>query len=168
MKMLIIGLLLLSLGFAFSPSSTAASAAQTKPDFSGIWKIDMSASDFGGRKSTPAYDELMLVISHHDPELKITRKIIKKKRERLQELLYFTDGRGESNPGLDGKTTIKSKTKWDGSNLTSKGSTSITISGASLTIEFTDKWLMSPDSKTLIHTTLANSGTSRRVFRRIS
>ena len=108
MKTAAIGLLLLSLiGLAVNRSSAAASVTQTKPDFSGTWKLDMSASNFGGPKSDLVYDALTLIIAHHDPELKITRKIFKKKREHSQELVYFTDSRGESNPTLDGKTTVK-------------------------------------------------------------
>jgi hypothetical protein len=156
MKMPMISSLLFLLAFTFARSSTPTLAFQSKPDFSGMWKLDMSASDFGGPKTDLVYDGLTLTIAHHDPELKITRRVFKKSHESSQELVYFADGRGESNPALDGRTTVKSKTKWDGNKLTSKGSSRVTIPGSIFTIESIDRWELSSDGTTLVHSTESN------------
>jgi hypothetical protein len=161
----------------FTERNAAVSIAQAKPDFSGTWNLDMAASDFGASKRGLIYDELTLVITYHDPELKITRKMVKKNRERVLELVYFTDGRGESNPDFSSDAKIKSRTKWDGNTLTSKSST--IIRGSTYVIESTDKWRLSPDSQTLIETSVGDLvydphsivnrdelGKIKRVFRR--
>jgi hypothetical protein len=179
-KTSIVVLLLLTIGLASAQSIAPAPVVQTNPDFSGTWRLDMSASDFGGPKEGLVYDGLTLTIIHHDPELRITRRIFKKKRERSQEVVYFTDGRGESNPPIEGSGTIKSKTRWDLNRLASHAVMRVP---GTLTIESIDRWELSSDGNTLFHFTVSSlipasdrtiissddlKGGVKRVFRRVS
>src|SRR5215216_5809102 len=87
-----------------------------RPDMSGAWKLDKSKSQMGRLgQGQMANAVITLTISHKDPELKITRKLSLNGQQQVQELGYFTDGRGETNPAAVGNTNIKTKTKWDGS-----------------------------------------------------
>ena len=93
---------------------------KTLPDLNGTWIFDKSVSDykvFGA----PSYDAMTMLIVHNEPNIKITRRIFKKNKERKQDLSYYSDERGEANISLSGLGTIKSKTKWEGPVLVSTG-----------------------------------------------
>ena len=123
---------------------------QSKPDLSGTWTLDMINSDFDGPKSNLVYDSLTLVISHHDPELRIIRKIAKKKKQWSQEVIYYTDGRGEKNSSFNKNETVQSKTYWDGNTLVTKGTATMPIAGDVIISETSDKWELSADGRALI------------------
>src|SRR3989442_672191 len=116
-KILCLVLFICTHAFAFQepkdPPNTKA-----KPDFSGTWILESSTVD------GLALVEKALVILHHDPEMRVGRKIIANGHEQLVELVYFTDGRGETNPlfrNSDRFESVKSKTKWKGNRLVSRG-----------------------------------------------
>lgn len=143
------------LSVAFAESGEVAKV-QSKPDLSGTWTLDMSSSDFGGTpRKDLLYDAITLIIVHSDTELKIVRTMFKKKSERSQELVYFTDGRGETNPTMDGKDRVKSITRWDGPVLMSIsiGAPHVFMPGISHHVESTDKWELSAADNTLVNTT---------------
>src|SRR4029453_7629705 len=71
------------------------------PDLSGTWTLDIANSDLGQPRRDLLYDEMTLIILQNDPEVKITCKVVKNKKERSKELVYYSDGRGESNPGIE-------------------------------------------------------------------
>ena len=125
-------------------------ATQNKPDFSGIWLLNFSQSDFGMSKGHLIYDALTLVISHQTPELKVTRKWAKKKKEQTRELVYYTDGRGEKNSNFNKNEIVTSKTNWDGNILTIKGTSSLMILNNVMTSDITEKWELSADGQTLL------------------
>ena len=155
-----------------------------RPDLSGTWSLDFSASDFGVPKDEVPYDKLTLIISHNEPELRITRRVGKKAKERSQTVVYYSDGRGESNPLISGGPPVKSKTAWRGNILQVIGSTRGFVSGGGETMEMhvTDEWQLSPDGNTLTYSSSTVSTVSalggkvvvgpipqkiKRVFRRV-
>jgi hypothetical protein len=129
---------------------------QSKPDLSGTWTLDMINSDFDGPKSNLVYDSLTLIISHHDPELRIIRQIAKKKKQWFQEVIYYTDGRGEKNFSFNKNETVQSKTYWEGNILVTKGAASMLMAGDEIISDTSDKWELSTDGKALIQISFAN------------
>ncbi|MCI0665346.1 MAG: hypothetical protein L0220_30155 [Acidobacteria bacterium] len=57
-----------------------------QPDLSGTWVLDMDRSDLAGPKSGLIYDSLTLIIEHREPEIKITRKLVKDRKETVHAL----------------------------------------------------------------------------------
>lgn len=118
----------------------AVAQAQSKPNFSGAWKVNNSKSDFG---PMPAPQSSTSKIDHKEPNVKIATTWVGDQGEFTFESSYTTDGKESSNTFRN--TEFKSKATWEGSSLliASKGSTD---SG-----EFTmkDKWSLSEDGKTL-------------------
>lgn len=93
------------------------------PDFSGTWKLDPAG------KALKDLDDLTLVISQNSPELHVKRILKEKKhKERVSELTYFTDGRGEKISLLFGGEKWNSKTNWVGDTLVSRFSVTEYIS----------------------------------------
>ena len=147
-----------------------ANVAQVKVDSSvngkransaGNWILDLSKSDLGSLKSDLLYDNVTLWISYHEPKITITRKLIKKKRERVQELVYYTDERGESNPTFTGKGKIESKTRWDGTRVVVNGSMLASIGGDIIGQEITEQWEISADGNSLVQTVTTGPFRSR-------
>ena len=127
------------------------SRVASKPDLSGTWQLDFSSSEFGSSKRDLAYDKMTLIIFHRDPEFRIIRKWGNGKKEYSTDLLYYTDGRGETNlPWGDKNSVNKSTTKWDGDRLFSNGTLSTNIFVDVLVSKSTDKWEISTDKNILI------------------
>lgn len=147
-------LILLVASLTLTPPGKSFAAHQNRTDLSGTWAIDLSLSDYGllGKKDLP-YDEWIFIITQQEPEIKITRKTIKKNREWVAELIYYTDGRGEKNPIIMGKETIKSKTAWEGDKLVSRSVGRLSDNANFYRYDVTDSWELSPDGETLIYTT---------------
>ena len=144
-------------------------AARNKPDFSGTWSLDRSKSELGRLGQRMANVELTYVIIHKDPELKVIRKT---GAAAQGESAYYSDGRGETNPNLLGRGDVKSKTKWDGTKLVSRSTATIQGRRDDFYIDTTQKWEMSPDSKTLTVTISITPGQPglnffKQVFNRV-
>ena len=122
-------------------------------NITGTWNLDFKASDFGGAKTYLIYDSLTRIITHNDPVLKITRKMGKKQTIRTQELIYYTDGRGEKNPSANEKGQVESRTSWQGKVATTRGTESTPTFGDVIMSDVTDKWELSDDGNTLIEYT---------------
>ncbi len=158
-----------------SPAQQKQKAAKTKPDFTGTWLLDPSRSNVGPSR-TP---DRPLQITHHDPELKITRMVEHNGQVTGQDLIYYTDGRGETNPttmylststdmnpeGHD-KDVTKSKSSWSGNKLVTRSSLRSRIAGRVLEFDIIDEWKLSQDAKTLTQTsrTVFNPDSSPGVF----
>jgi hypothetical protein len=142
------------------------------PDFSGSWTLDKSKSDFGPFRDSPVVKaDVALVIAHGDPALKMTRTMKREGRELTQELNYYTDGRGETNPSTLGRVGLRSETRWDGRKIVARSTLKRkTPDGGALEIESTEKWELSGDGQTLTQTSVINapSGaqTLKQVYRR--
>jgi hypothetical protein len=163
MKRILISLCILS-STTLCPGQIARNGASSakNPDLSGTWTLDISKSELGQPRRELVYDDLPLIILQNDLDLKITRKVVKNKKERFQELIYYTDGRGESNPGIDSNDTIKSKTKWAGDILISESVHRVVGAGAVISFETTDRWQLSDNGQTLVYT--RSSSTLRKEF----
>jgi len=127
-----------------------SSVNKKRANLAGNWILDMSKSDLGSLKPDLLYDSLTLLISYQEPKITITRKLIKNKHGRVQQLVYYTDERGEKNPTFTGKRTIESKTKWDGTLLLVKGIMLAPTGGDIITQETTEKWEISADGTMLV------------------
>ncbi|HXF04103.1 MAG TPA: hypothetical protein VNM72_01655 [Blastocatellia bacterium] len=133
-----------------------AVVAQDKtPNFSGTWVLDRSQSDppggFGagrGGGGQMANAEVLLIIEHQEPTLKIKRIIRTEQGERTQELVYTTDGKENKNPGMRG-AEVKSKSKWEKGKLVTKASQTIETPQGTVDLEITEIRSLSEDGKTL-------------------
>jgi hypothetical protein len=129
------------------------SASKPKPNLSGVWIQDKSRSQISEYDFLSEMD-LTLVISQNEPEIRITRKLFSEGDENRQELLYFSDQRGEVNPAIIEGETIKSKTKWDDETLVSRASMRrMFAAGVVVTYDRVDEWKLSRDGQTLTQTT---------------
>jgi len=123
------------------------------PDLSGTWTLDRSKSDFGVFWDRPlAKTDATLVVLHREPELKVTRTLRLNGREETKELVYYTDGRGESNPAAIGGGTADSKTNWERDSIVARAKLSRPGAKGRVEVELIETWRMSGDRKTLTHT----------------
>lgn len=153
MKRILISLCILSSTMLCLGQIARNGASSAKnPNLSGAWMLDLAKSELGQPRRDLVYDDLTLIIFQNDPELKITRKVVKNKKERSQKLIYYSDGRGESNPGIDSNDTVKSETRWAGDVLISESVHRVVGAGAVFSFETTDKWELLDDGKTLVYT----------------
>jgi hypothetical protein len=141
----------------------ANKSTQTKPDLSGTWLLDPKKSNITG--PTSRWD-LPTKVSHHDPEFRITYMSQSNGQPVELDFVYFTDGRGETNPaeyllttdpqpatpGDVAKEMAKSKTRWSGNKIVTRSPLSITVAGNMLEFEVIDEWTLSADGKTLTQT----------------
>ena len=112
--------------------------AQTKPDFSGTWKLDNTRSNFG---ALPAPQSSTLKIEHKEPAFKMVSITVGDSGERSFELSFMTDGKECTN--FVGNIELKSVVKWDGNVLTMEHK----AAGGEVTVK--DQWVLSEDGKTL-------------------
>src|SRR5579864_7481673 len=90
----------------------ASVVAQSKPNFSGTWKLNVSKSDFG---VLPGPDSRTDVIEHNDPAMKVNSSQEGAQGKIDATLNYTTDGKEVTNHV--GPREIKSTVVWEGSNL---------------------------------------------------
>jgi len=140
---------------------------KAKPDFSGNWTLDKSKSDLGQfARGNLANASMSMSVTYKEPEWKMVRHIDANGQNIAQNYTYYTDGRGETNPGLLGSAQVKSKTKWEGTKLVSRSSTAITMrNGENLYIETTEKRELSADGKTMTITLMISSPQRPQTFK---
>src|SRR3984893_4652144 len=114
--------------------------AQSKPNFSGTWKLNVAKSEFG---PLPAPTSRTDVIEHNDPNLKdgVTADTAQGKQEYTAN--YTTDGKEVTNKM--GPREVKSTAAWEGNNLVVNSKTS--FNDNDITIK--SSWSLSDDGKTL-------------------
>jgi hypothetical protein len=119
---------------------TASLAAQSKPNFSGTWKLNVAKSDFG---VLPPSNGRTDVIDHKDPNL--TDNVSDDAAQGKQEykLTITTDGKEAVN--TPGGLEMKSVTNWDANNLVFN--TKLQFQGSDVAIKTI--WALSDDGKTL-------------------
>lgn len=140
---------------------------QNKPDLTGSWMLDRGRSNVG----QSARPDLLLKITYRDPELRIKRQFDHSGQIVERDFIYYTDGRGETNPATmvfsDGrnmnsrdldKQVTRSKTRWSGNKLVTRSTLRNPVAGRMLEFEVIEEWKLSDDGKTL-------KQTSRTVFR---
>jgi hypothetical protein len=134
------------------------------PDFTGTWKVDRNLSS----KSVKDLEDLTLVVSQTSFELRVKRVIKEKKHgERLSEVVYYTDGRGEVIPSLFSDEKLKSKTIWVGGNLVSRYRVSRFIGNDVYYQDCAETWTLSDDGKTLTVNTEIKPGNVPMLYRNI-
>jgi len=129
--------------------------AQTKtqkrirPDLSGVWAVDQTNQK---KNSFPEPSEITLIISQQEPEIRIRRKFVLRGTQQEQELVYYTDQRGEANLTLSGgKTKSASRTRWEGERLvTSYDPYSVKIAGSGVDGRMEVDWRILKGGEVLI------------------
>jgi hypothetical protein len=117
-----------------------AFAAQTRPDFSGVWRLNLAKSTLRG----PAPKELLVSIEHREPLLsQVILSVADHGEEQQLTFTYDTRG-GESTiatPAGDGQSLAH----WDGSELVIDS----VLRTPNRTFHFSDHWSLSSDGQTL-------------------
>jgi hypothetical protein len=161
------GLMLVCMLGTVAQEKQKTAKVQNEPDLSGSWKLDPAKSN-ARQAGTP---DLPLKIRYSDPKLIITHQYDKGGTIVGRDFVYYTDGRGETNPAtmllstgtntnsqdLD-KQVISSKTRWNGNKLVTRSILRNSVAGHMLEFEVVDEWKLSDDGQTLVET-------SRTVFR---
>jgi hypothetical protein len=118
----------------------ASVVAQSKPNFSGTWKLNTSKSDFG---PLPAPTSRVDVIEHNDPSLKDAVTADTPQGKQNFTSTYTTDGKEAVNKR--GPTEAKSTLTWDGPKLVMN--TKLNANDQEITIKAV--WSLSADGQTL-------------------
>jgi hypothetical protein len=171
MKAILFSLCLLAC--AAAAAAVDGKEGKARPDFSGTWELDRSKSEFGLFEDRPlAKSDATLVVTHREPELKFVRTLRLNGREETREFTYYTDGRGESNPGSFGSGVLNSKTRWDGERVTAHAKTTWPARDGrpEVVLETTQTWQLSSGGRALTHRTRIVNGESaeevKLVYRR--
>jgi|HubBroStandDraft_6_1064221.scaffolds.fasta_scaffold184622_1 hypothetical protein len=122
--------------------------AQSKPNFSGTWKLNLAKCDFG---PLPAPDSRTDVITHNEPTIKIDVDSKGGQGDFAGTLNYSTDGKEVTNKM--GPRDVKSTLAWEGSHLVVNSK--LTFNDAEVTIKAV--WTLSEDGKTLSQDAHINS-----------
>lgn len=169
-KSFIVFILIAVCAFTVLANDDKKSAKPDQPNLTGTWLLDRKKSnvDASSRPNLP------IKITHQNPEVKITRSSDRSGHVVETETVYYTDGRGETNPAsmmlstaqeinskkLDNEV-VRSKTRWSGKKLVTRSVLKNIVAGHILEFELVDEWKLSDDDQTL---TL----TSRTIFRSAS
>ena len=129
--------LLLVAGLA---ASLMVPPADAKPNFSGVWKLDLSRSEFGPLRRPKSRTDR---IAHQEPSLKLNITQQGRNGEFSYELRYTTDGRENHNDMLG--NPLRSRLKWADDVLVIE--TQGTLNGNDVSIQ--DHWTLSTDGNTL-------------------
>ncbi len=113
-----------------------AAQAQPAANFTGVWKLNLSKSDYG---PIPQPEAMTRTVNHNDPSLQISTYQKGAQGEATTELKYTTDGKMAENKGSKGSA------KWDGDKLVIDSVRD--MQGAE--IKFHEIWSLSPDGKVL-------------------
>lgn len=145
-------LLVLSMVLQFGLVS-AQSELKQQTDFSGKWLLESK----GGKKVTG--NKSTLIISQSGPEIKVVQE--SSQGGTSQQLTYYADGRGETNPSDSGGQQFRSVTTWKKNALVIKFSLPSTRANNNVVVnERIDEWTMSKDGQTLTQTSSFTSSTS--------
>lgn len=118
----------------------ASMVAQTKPNFSGTWKLNVAKSDFG---VLPAPDNRTDIIDHNEPAIKINTNAESAQGKQTANINYTTDGKEVTNQ--IGPREVKSTVTWEGANLVVNSK--LSFNDQDVTIK--NVWTLSEDGKTL-------------------
>lgn len=154
MKNTLAAFLLLVLAAVCAAQDNQKKEAKPHPDLSGTWVLDKSRSVRNGK-----FDST-LVIAHHDPELRILRTDVRKKGRAVREYVFYTDGRGESNPYYYGDARFDSDTKWEGRKVVAYICYRRRYKRAKCNGADAWRWQLSADGQRLTHTTSFATGFS--------
>jgi hypothetical protein len=117
-----------------------AFVAQTTPDFSGLWQLNLEKSTFRG----PAPKEILVRIQHHEPTLIQTMLIVAADGSQQQRTFTYDTNNGESAIAIAGGEG-QSRAHWSGSELIIES----VLKTPNRTFHFSDHWSLSSDRQTL-------------------
>lgn len=122
---------------------------ESRPDFSGTWIFDEKRSSV---ENEGFYKNYTLIISHAEPEIKITRTAIFMGKNKSKDLILYTDKRGETNFPFfsEENPKVKSKTYWKKNTLVSEYRQNDSPFATGVGTGGSDKYSLSEDKKTLI------------------
>jgi len=129
------------LAIALVVLSVGTLLAQSRPNFSGEWKLAPAKSDFG---MMPGPSDAVQKITHNDPVLKVSNTQTGAQGTTTTDSSYTTDGKECVNSGPMG-SEMKSTLKWDGPALVVESK--MDFQGTAVTLTY--KWTLSEDGKTL-------------------
>lgn len=95
-----------------APTSPVPTTTGAKPNFSGVWKLNVDKSDFG---PIPGPETETDTIDHNDPNLKLAVDQQNSQGKRKYELAIMVNGKEETHKL--GENEVKTTTQWEGSNL---------------------------------------------------
>jgi len=113
-----------------------AAQSQAAPNLTGVWKLNLSKSDYG---PVPQPEAMTRTINHNDPSLQISTYQKGAQGEATTELKYTTDGKMMENKGSKGSA------KWDGDKLVVDSVRD--MQGNEL--KFHEVWTLSADGKSM-------------------
>jgi hypothetical protein len=111
-----------------------AAPSQAAPNLTGVWKLNLSKSDYG---PVPQPEAMTRTINHNDPSLQVSTYQKGAQGEATTELKYSTDGKPAENKGSKGSA------KWDGEKLVVDSVRD--MQGSEL--KFHEVWSLSADGK---------------------
>jgi hypothetical protein len=119
---------------------TLTAFAQSKPDFSGTWKLNLEKSDFG---ELPPPTNRTDVITHKEPALSDSVTTETAEGKQSYTATYTTDGKESQNK--IGPRDVRTTLKWSGNNLAMNAK--FKFEDADVVGDST--WTLSADGKTL-------------------
>jgi len=121
-------------------SFLAVMVAQAAPNFSGVWNLNVDASEYG---PLPKPQKIVMTIEQAEPGIQMTLDITGAQGPVTAKFKYSTDGKEVSN--VNGPSDLKSAAKWDGDTLVIESTGKFRGNDMKLV----DKWTLSSDGKTL-------------------
>lgn len=134
---------------ALAALTVMAMLGADKPDYSGLWKINASKSDFGPMPSGP--EKFERTVEHKEPAMKITTVQSMGGNERTTTVEYVINGKEQVVKA--GNAEVKVTPEWVGESL--KVSTKREIQG--MEIKSVETWVVSDGGKVLTVTTNLNT-----------
>ncbi len=105
---------------------------------------------------------ISLIVEHHDPEIKVTRRVVTDAQDETEISVYYTDGRGETN--VKNGYPMKSVTKWKGQDLSFSLSSRSSSGGFTVNSDESVKWQISNSGQSLIEVTETNMSSNKGFF----
>jgi hypothetical protein len=125
-----------------------AAPADSKPDFSGEWKLNVEKSNFG---PMPGPDSETRKIVHKDPEVAVaTTQTGGPQGDMTNDFKFTTDGKEATNviKTPNGEIEIKTIGSWDGKDI--KTNNKLNVQGMDISSE--ERMALSEDGKVLTNT----------------
>ncbi|HSE17662.1 MAG TPA: hypothetical protein VLB46_11470 [Pyrinomonadaceae bacterium] len=94
---------------------------------------------------------ISLTVEHHDPEIKVTRRVVSAAQDETDISIYNTDARGEIN--VKSGQPVKSVTKWNGQSLVFSLSNKTNFDGDTFELKQLINWEISSDGASLVEVT---------------
>lgn len=118
-----------------------AFVAQSRPDFSGLWRLNLEKSTF---PRGPAPKEILVKIEHREPTLIQTMLVVAADGSE-QQLTFTYDTTGGETRNATGAGEGQSRAHWGGSELMIES----VLRTPNRTFLFKDHWSLSADGQTL-------------------